>query len=757
MNYTKSGDGDCKKDTYHPGQANLPYTLSDPRDPRYSTDKKRECMLRCLQARDEDPSGYSDLAFYVATEHYHISYKDRCQCVQAGESCEDWTDRNAATNKEDTNYMAYRIYDTRATPTLKPTTVPKAYPHMNYTQIGYGYCKNWVYLPGQSNLPYLLSDPRDPRYSTDKKRECMLRCLQARDEMPREYSDLGFSVATEHYHITYKDRCQCLKAGRSCEDYTERGHRTNDLDRNYMNYRIYDTLAAPTPKPTPAPKPFEANYMNYTMIGYGACKQSKYLPGLTYHMPGVLTDPRDPRYSTDKKRECMLRCLQAREDHPEEGYSPLAFYVATKERHISYVDRCHCVSGPCEDHTDRTHVTDGPDTNYIAYRIYDTRAPPTLKPTPAPKLYNYMNYSQIGYGQCKKYKYLVGQSYLPAFLSSTHDPLYNAEDRKRECMNRCLDAHEKSPNAYSNLAFTVATETGWGGRYQDRCHCVAGPCEDYTERTTNDNYMTYRIYDTRAAPTLKPTPAPKLYARMNYSLIGSGQCKQFKYLPGQNYVPGFLTDSRDPAYDAEDRKRECMNRCLTARDEYPAAGFSNVAFIVATEQWHASYADRCQCVKAGYSCDDFTARTDNDHYNTYSIYDTLAAPTLKPTSAPELYPHMHYEKIGRGRCKEFKYLPGQSYLPALLTDDRDPAYDKDDRKRECMLRCLKARDEHPEDGYSDLAFSLATAAWHSSYADRCQCAKGPCDTEDELQDTTSGHYDAYRIVNSYELTSQTGV
>ena len=129
---------------------------------------------------------------------------------------------------------------------------------------------NWC---AQSSLPYVLSDPRDPRYSLDRKRECMLRCLQARDEMPNDYSDLGFSVATEKWHPSYKDRCQCLKAGYSCEAYTER-----DRNKNYMNYRMYDTRAAPTPKPTPAPNQFE--YMNYTMIGHGACKKYHYLPGL---------------------------------------------------------------------------------------------------------------------------------------------------------------------------------------------------------------------------------------------------------------------------------------------------------------------------------------------------------------------------------------------------------------------------------------------------------------------------------------------
>ena len=113
----------------------------------------------------------------------------------------------------------------------------------------------------------------------------------------------------------------------------------------------------------------------------------------------------------------MNRCLKAHKDHPGEGYSPVAFFVATKAYSAYYAGRCNCASGPCEDHTDRTHYTDKIDPRYIAYRIYDTRDPPTLKPTPAPKLYSYMNYSLIGYGQCKKYKYLLGQVSVSSYDS----------------------------------------------------------------------------------------------------------------------------------------------------------------------------------------------------------------------------------------------------------------------------------------------------------------------------------------------------
>ena len=101
-------------------------------------------------------------------------------------------------------------------------------------------------------------------------------------------------------------------------------------------------------------------------------------------------------------------------------------------------------------------------------------------------------------------------------------------------MMRCLQAAEDSPTQYSSLAFNVLSHHHYYGKnYYDRCRCTYGPCEKWSERTNDKNYAAYRIYDTAAAPTQRPTPAPPSYQKMAYTKIGDGYCKYSKYLDAQ--------------------------------------------------------------------------------------------------------------------------------------------------------------------------------------------------------------------------------
>jgi hypothetical protein len=755
MTYEKIGTGGCKHYKYLPGQSYLPGFLTNPRDPAYDKeDRKRECMLRCLKAREDKPDdGYSNEAFILATEKWHRSYADRCQCVKSGygQSCEDYKERYESKNLD-----TYRIVDTRL-PTLQPTFAPELFPHMDYSEIGWGQCKKYKYLPpANSWLPAFLSDDRDPAYDKeDRKRECMLRCLRASDEYPSAgVSKVAFVVVTENYHVSYKDRCQCAKAGYSCEDYTERSTSGGGSDKRFKAYRIFDKRAPPTLKPTPAPKLYP--HMSYTQIGEGWCKGRLYLPGQTWS-PNFLTDTRDPRYSTDKKRECMLRCLQARDDFPLAGFGP-AFFVMT-DKYVSnpahYKDRCVCSRGTCEKNEERTH-----NSGYMAYRIYDTRAAPTSRPTPA-VLFPATSYSRLGYGYCENRVVLPGQNWHPDFIGQhvPANPLYST-DKKRECMLRCLEAHQHNPAVYSNLAFYVYSDSYPHAHYRGRCACTKAE-DDCSDRVNNNNqYMAYKIVNS-AAPTLQPTAVPTVdSSKMGYTLIGTGACKHTMYLPHQSSHPSLLTNTADPLYST-DKKRECMNRCLDAYSKAPNA-YSKLAFHVLTENWHVSYKDMCQCVQADYSCEDWSERADNVNSEAYRIYDTRAPPTLKPTPAPQLYPHMDYTRIGYGPCKKYKYLPNiygstnhESGMQTVLSDSRDPRYNKEDRKRECMNRCLDAHEKDPslETGYSDLAFYVATEHYHISYKDRCHCVQAGQSCEDysdrgHATNKENRNYEAFRIYDT---------
>jgi hypothetical protein len=337
-------------------------------------------MLRCLAAHDKYPAQYSNLAFFVATtEHYYPQYADRCQCMQADASCEDYTDRTHQANKLDNKYRAYRIYDTRSPPTPRPTPAPKVFPTMNYTSVGLGQCLQYRYVPDYNGQhPNFLTDPRDPRWDgADRKRECMLRCLSAHKHMPAEYSNQYFTVSTKEYHPSYKDKCQCAKAGASCEDYTDRSYQTNKVDNRYMTYRIYDTRSEPTLRPTPIPP--LSPMMGYEKIGAGGCMAFKYLPSGGMHTY-LLSDPRDPRWDgADRKRECMLRCLAAHDEAPD-TYSKLAFFVITSTWHSSYKDRCVCVKAghgceePEERSTNTRRIHGRPANNFESYRIVNTYA-----------------------------------------------------------------------------------------------------------------------------------------------------------------------------------------------------------------------------------------------------------------------------------------------------------------------------------------------------------------------------------------------
>ena len=125
-------------------------------------------------------------------------------------------------------------------------------------------------------------------------------------------------------------------------------------------------------------------------------------------------------------------------------------------------------------------------------------------------------------------------------------------------MLRCLSAHEDDPVAYpfANQMFSNL----WNGAWHEngRCYCANGPCEAWDERVYSKRYkvgtqkhasylqasswcssirlwqscdsQTYSIYDTSLPRPPAPTPAP-YHDNKNYTLIGEGQCKKYRYLP----------------------------------------------------------------------------------------------------------------------------------------------------------------------------------------------------------------------------------
>ena len=129
------------------------------------------------------------------------------------------------------------------------------------------------------------------------------------------------------------------------------------------------------------------------------------------------------------------------------------------------------------------------------------------------------------------------QGWLPEFLTDIYDPRYDAEDKIRECMLRCLQANADAPTKYSNLAFVVYSPTHQYTGYRNKCRCTTtdSACETFTERDTNKQFQSYRIYDTAAAPTQRPTPVGNYgltkFATKNYTFIGDGQCRSYKWLP----------------------------------------------------------------------------------------------------------------------------------------------------------------------------------------------------------------------------------
>ena len=287
-------------------------------------------MNRCLAAHAKAPTVYSNKAFFVSSEkhYYGKNYWYRCQCVKGSEPRCD-----GAQLIYSKDYEAFRISDTAAAPTQKPTPMTP-YIDLRYSLIGDGYCKNRVLLP-EGEFPLLLTNSHDYRYSTDKNRECMNRCLEMYDKEPFRYSNKAFFVvsAKHRYGVGYSKRCACGSIKDSCVG--------KDLihSAEYHAYRIYDKRD-PHPPPTPPTNPYKA--ASYSLIGKGQCKHQMNLrdshgTDLGWAAP-LLSNRHDPLYSNDKKRECMMRSLAAHNYKPTQ-YSNQAFQIATASRYRGYKDR----------------------------------------------------------------------------------------------------------------------------------------------------------------------------------------------------------------------------------------------------------------------------------------------------------------------------------------------------------------------------------------------------------------------------------
>ena len=313
-------------------------------DPLYSTDKMRECMNRCLKQHSLEPKAYSNLAFYVTSNTYSHgpSYYYRCQCASG--PCENWDERT-----DSKQYTAYRIYNTKSAPTLRPTPAPPSYEKMAYAEIGDGTCKNYMFLP--TLVRFLVVCGED------------MMCPWT-EQVPSQL--YGHPLARTFSVICLERICVFC-----CDTFV-------------------------------SPPLFFVCYFLPLLLKCG-CAQTTAGASIRHHLPAVFTDPRDPLYSTDKKRECMMRCLDAHAKAPT-VYSNKAFYVMNEKGHYGpYINRCQCttVKGSCEDWTERTTSKE-----YTAYRIYDTNAAPTQRPTPVPPMHPGMNYTLIGDGQCRSYKWL---------------------------------------------------------------------------------------------------------------------------------------------------------------------------------------------------------------------------------------------------------------------------------------------------------------------------------------------------------------
>ena len=103
-----------------------------------------------------------------------------------------------------------------------------------------------------------------------------------------------------------------------------------------------------------------------------------------------------------------------------------------------------------------------------------------LSLVPTVTVYGYESLGTVEY--CGDYVYLPEGSY-PALLNDD-DELYDA-DRKKECLNRCLDAYGESTSGkkIGNQAFYVKSNG------DDRCACAVGDCK----RRVAGGYDSYKI------------------------------------------------------------------------------------------------------------------------------------------------------------------------------------------------------------------------------------------------------------------------
>jgi hypothetical protein len=176
---------------------------------------------------------------------------------------------------------------------------------------------------------------------------------------------------------------------------------------------------------------------SWKSIGAGYCPTTIDLPEGPY--PKVLAST-DSRYSTDRKTECLFRCL---------SMNPHTIAFSTKI----------------------TRTTSADETCTCSVPNNDCKSPVT---TPLAGSAN-LTYWSIGAGYCSDWEYLPEGAY-PDLLQPSQ-PLYNA-DRVEECLNRCVDAY---PNT---IAFYVKLTDG------NKCACSSGACSG--DRPTQDKYHSYR-------------------------------------------------------------------------------------------------------------------------------------------------------------------------------------------------------------------------------------------------------------------------
>jgi len=82
-------------------------------------------------------------------------------------------------------------------------------------------------------------------------------------------------------------------------------------------------------------------------------------------------------------------------------------------------------------------------------------------------------YQELGIGFCSTWTYLPEGGY-PNFLPSSHS-LYD-HDRKRECMNRCLDAYESNTLGMDGANSRTISNKGFYLNGENKCACSSDVC-----------------------------------------------------------------------------------------------------------------------------------------------------------------------------------------------------------------------------------------------------------------------------------------